>query len=325
MSRERVRRGVLPPSEETIKKLKEAIDAGNFYGAQQMYKSFSARYTASKKYNEALNILQSGASLQLEHGQITCGAELSLLFVETLVKGETVCNEKNLDRIRKIYKNFPKISTPQQPEDDEAIQKISEAIMEAKTRVEGCSSFLKAAIKWSAEFGDHKYGSPELYSMLAEYIYSESPELDMVKLSVYFIRADNPRNLASTLVDFMSKCYPSEDDLTIARVVLMYLSQGNLRDANCLMDELKKQVESNQLDFPQSELIQFIVYLLLTLERDALPLFRILRQKYKSSIERDASFEEFLDEIGEKFYGVQRKSGIQGIFGDLFKMMTSEI
>lgn len=28
---------------------------------------------------------------------------------------------------------------------------------------------------------------------------------DMVKLSVYFIRADNPRNLASTLVDFMSK------------------------------------------------------------------------------------------------------------------------
>lgn len=37
--------------------------------------------------------------------------------------------------------------------------------------------FLICINRWSAEFGDHKYGSPELYSMLAEYIYSESPEL----------------------------------------------------------------------------------------------------------------------------------------------------
>lgn len=39
---------------------------------------------------------------------------------------------------------------------------------------------------------------------------------------------------------------------------------GNLRDANYLMDEIKKQVESKQLDFPQSDLIQFIIYLLQT-------------------------------------------------------------
>ena len=39
---------------------------------------------------------------------------------------------------------------------------------------------------------------------------------------------------------------------------------GNLRDANYLMDEIKKQLESNQLDFPQSDLIQFIIYLLQT-------------------------------------------------------------
>ena len=43
-----------------------------------------------------------------------------------------------------------------------------------------------------------------------------------------------------------------------------YLSAGNLRDANCLMDEIKKQVESKQLEFPQSDLIQFIIYLLQT-------------------------------------------------------------
>jgi hypothetical protein len=31
--------------------------------------------------------------------------------------------------------------------------------------------------RWSAEFGAHRNGSPELHVMLAEYVYSESPEL----------------------------------------------------------------------------------------------------------------------------------------------------
>lgn len=43
-----------------------------------------------------------------------------------------------------------------------------------------------------------------------------------------------------------------------------YLSLGNLRDANYLMDEIKKQVSSKELEFPESELMQFIGYLLLT-------------------------------------------------------------
>ena len=31
--------------------------------------------------------------------------------------------------------------------------------------------------RWSAEFGAHRNGSPEIHFMLAEYVYSESPEL----------------------------------------------------------------------------------------------------------------------------------------------------
>lgn len=54
-----------------------------------------------------------------------------------------------LDRVRKIYKKFPQISVPQQLGDEEVddMQKLSEAIGAAKIRVEGCSSFLKAALK----------------------------------------------------------------------------------------------------------------------------------------------------------------------------------
>ncbi|TYI76622.1 hypothetical protein E1A91_D06G088600v1 [Gossypium mustelinum] len=44
MSTEKLRRAALPPVQENIDKLEKAINEGNFYGAQQMYKSISARH-----------------------------------------------------------------------------------------------------------------------------------------------------------------------------------------------------------------------------------------------------------------------------------------
>lgn len=317
----RPRKASLPPALQSIEKLQKVIDGGNFYGAQQMYKSTSARYIAAERYSEALDILESGACLQLKHDQVTCGAELALLFVETLVKGKFPYNDDLLDRLRKIYEAFPRNAVPDHVGDDDDMQKLSEALGAAKIRVEACASFLRAAIRWSIELGPDRNGSRELHTMLAEYIYSETPEVDMAKVSFHFVRGNSPKKFADTLVDFMEKCYPGEDDLAIARAVLMYLALGNMRDANYVLNEVKKQAESKELDFPDSDLMQFINYLLQTLERDALPLFRMLRQSYKSSIDIDPAFNEFLDEIAEKFYGVRRKNPMQGMFGDIFKMM----
>ncbi|KAI3844666.1 hypothetical protein MKX03_026768 [Papaver bracteatum] len=323
-SRTRLRKGPLPSPQETIEKLEKIVsDDGNYYGAQQMYKSTSARYIAAERFDEALDILQSGAVVQLKHGQTTCGGELSLMLAETLVKGKFPYNEETLGRIKKIHEVFPRIPLPQQwGDDDEDMQKLSEALGAAKIRVDACSSFMKAAIRWSAEFGGFKHGSPELHCMIAEYISSESPEPDMTRVTFHFVRGNQPEKFASAIVNFMSKCYPGEDDVAIARAVLTYLSQKNLRDANKLIDEIKKKAKVEELEFPDSELVKFIIYLLQTLERDALPLFRMLRQNFKSSIDREPTFEELLDEIAEKFFGVRRRNPMQGgLFGDIFKMM----
>ncbi|KAH9768078.1 protein GET4 [Citrus sinensis] len=278
MSRQRPKRTALPPAQENIDKLEKIVNEGNFYGAQQMYKSISARYVAAQRYSEALDLLHAGACLQLKNNQLTCGAELAVSFVEALVKGKVAYDNENLDRVRKIYELFPQIPVPHNLEDDDDLHELTEALGAAKLRVEGCSSFLKAAIKWSIEFGAPKTGSPELHVMLAEYLYSESPELDMARVSFHFVRGNNPEKFASTIVNFMGKCYPGEDDLAVARAILM-------------------------------------------LERDALPLFNMLRANYKASIEREPAFNEMLDDIAEKFFGVKRRNPMQGIFGDIFKMM----
>ncbi|KAJ8765988.1 hypothetical protein K2173_020504 [Erythroxylum novogranatense] len=321
MSRERPKKATLPPAQENIEKLEKVINEGNYYGAQQMYKSISARYSSAQRYSEALDILHSGACLQLNNGQVTCGSELAVLFVETLVKAKVPYDDDVLDNIKMIYKKFPRIPVPQHLGVDDDVQQLAEALGAAKTRVECCSSFLKAAIKWSAEFGSYRYGSPELHTMLADYMYSESPELDMTRISYHFVKGNNPKKFAFTLVNFTGKCYPGEDDLAIARAVLLYLAMGNMRDANYLMEEIKKQVVSQKPDFLHSDLTKFISYLLQTLQRDALPLFNMLRQSYKSSIDREPAFNELLDDIAEVFYGVQRRNPLQGMFGDILKMM----
>ncbi|KAL6123834.1 hypothetical protein ACLB2K_076351 [Fragaria x ananassa] len=327
MSKERAKRGTLPPAQEQIEKFEKVVEEGNYYGAQQLYKSITARYVAAQRYPEALDILESGACIQLKHGQVTCGAELASLFVETLVKGKFPYNDETLVRVRKIYKQFPKIPVPQQLGDlDDDMQRLSETLGTAKTCVEGCSSFLKAAIKWSAKFGAPRAGAPEIHVMLANYMYFESPEVDMVRVAQHFVRGNNPKEFACTLVHFMGKCYPGEDDVAIARAVLMYLALGNLRDANVLMDEIKMQVEAKQLEFPKSDLMQFINFLLETMLRDAFPIFNMLRSNFKSSLDREPSFHELLDEIAEKFYGVRRRNPLQGMgmFGEIFKMMGGD-
>ncbi|KAH0856516.1 hypothetical protein HID58_084777 [Brassica napus] len=319
MSRERSRRE-LPPVQEHIDKLKKVVEEGNGYGALQMYKSISARYVTAQRFSEALDILFSGAYVELEHGLVNCGADLAILFVDTLVKAKSPCNDESLDRIRCMFKLFPRVPVPPHlvdVSDDEDVHNLQESLGEARSRVDNLTSFLRAAIRWSAEFGGPSTGYPELHAMLADYLYTECPELDMVRISRHFVRAEDPEKFASMLINFMGRCYPGEDDLAIARAVLMYLSMGNMKDANILMDEIKKQAET----LSESDLLQFITYLLETLQRDALPLFSMLRMKFKSCIDREPLLNELLDEVAERFYGVQRKNPLQGMFGDIFKVI----
>uniref|UniRef100_A0A0E0BXJ6 Golgi to ER traffic protein 4 homolog n=2 Tax=Oryza TaxID=4527 RepID=A0A0E0BXJ6_9ORYZ len=310
----------LPPPQQTIEKLENMVAEGNYYEAQQMYKSTGARYIAAQKYLEALDILQSGALVQLKHGQVTCGGELAIMFVDTLVKAALPYNEETFDRIRKMYDAFPRISVPHFLGDDydDDGQKLSEAISAAKVRSESCSSFLRAAIRAEILCLFNCYSLMPLW--FAKVRVDCRWMQDMTKVSSHFVRGNDPKKFASMLANFMGKCYPGEDDTAIARGVLMYLSQGNLRDANLLMDELKDQLKSADLEIPKTDLIQFIKYLLPTLERDAYPLFRTLRQKYKTSTDRDPVFEELLDEIAAKFYGIRSQSALEGLFGDMFRV-----
>ncbi|XP_024542180.1 Golgi to ER traffic protein 4 homolog isoform X1 [Selaginella moellendorffii] len=291
---------------KTLEKLEKNVRDGKFYEAQQMYKTIFARYMASKKHTEALDLLQSGASIQLRHGQVTCGVELGLLLVEGMTTIKLAYGPEALDRIKAVFKEFPRSPT-------------LEAQYSTKTLIEGVSTFMKVAIRWSSEFGAPSRGSPELHELLADFLARESPQPDLAKAFYHYVRGNNPSAFASAIISGMLE--PEEGDLLLARGVFLYLSMGNLRDANKLFDELHSQLkDSSQASVLASPLTHLAKFILLTLERDALPLFRMLRENYKSSLDRDPSLNELLDVVAEKFYNVRQRRN--GLFGDLMKMLT---
>ncbi|CAI7879192.1 unnamed protein product, partial [Closterium sp. NIES-54] len=179
--------------QQVQERLARRVKDGEFYEAQQLYKSLATRYASQFKYEDAMALLQSGACVQLEHGQVTSGVELALLLTDLLSSSETPCWEDSLERITAVYTSFPRSSDPSgllSGESEEA----------ARLRVDGCKRFLRAALKWSAQFPEMlsapsspqaqarpslptssspaalaSLGSPAIHLMLAQCLTSQLP------------------------------------------------------------------------------------------------------------------------------------------------------
>jgi len=272
-----------------VKKLEASVQEGNLYEAQQMYKTLYFRYMTGNKYDEAKQLLISGCMTMLSLAHHNEGTELGLLLLKVYKESQTKFTQESLEKILNIIS------------------------LHVKDNSDLNETFIKAAITWSIEFGEFKEGAPEIHNMLTTHYNNEH---DYGKAQKHFIRGNQPEQFSRVLVTWAKSVYPSERDLIIARVVFQYLCLANLKDANIVFENFLKQ----QPSFPETPLINFLRFLLITLQRDAYPLFEKLRQKYRPSIDRDPSFQQYLNHIALVFFKV-RPSGGMNSFGDLIKSM----
>ncbi|CAH2076439.1 unnamed protein product [Thlaspi arvense] len=212
MSRERIKRELSSVQEIKIDPYgfsfspatRKVVEEGNYYGALQMYNYKSIRvqggctsfefgiHTKALEHFREYTDPDKSLLKELEYLQVNCGADLALLFVDTLVKAKSPSNSWLVQTVP-VPPHLGDVS------DDEDLQNLQEPLGEARSRVENLTSFLRVAIKVS-----------------------------YVVLDILSLHAT-------------SQCYPGEDDLAIARSVLMYLSMGNMKPANFMMDEIKRQ------------------------------------------------------------------------------------
>ena len=122
----------------------------------------------------------------------------------------------------------------------------------------------------------------------------------------------NPEEYAAFLADWCLAGYPEEQDLYVARAILTFLSKGNLNMANKVYSLIQQKLELT------TPLMHFCQFLLATLERDAYPLFKLLREKYEPELQRDPSFNSLLNKIAKHYFHIQQYS--PNLFANMFDM-----
>jgi len=73
---------------KTVARLEESVANGQYYEAQQQTRTIAARYTKTRRWDAAVEILGSIAQSLLKAGQGGSGGDLCLLMVDVYEKAE---------------------------------------------------------------------------------------------------------------------------------------------------------------------------------------------------------------------------------------------
>lgn len=284
--------------QRVLDKLEASVSAGNFYEAHQMYRTLYFRYSMQEKYKELLELLYSGSKLLLQNKQLTSGADLCNLFVDVLQKSSEPVTEELVQKLSELYG----LIGPNVPERD---------------------TFLANAMRWSAKGSpEYKTGHPLLHKAVAQTSWREK---NYVVARYHFLHSNDGSSFAMMLVEIHTRQgYPSEVDLFITQVVLQYLCLQNKTTAFDAFHWYTLKHPNIKSGPPYLlPLLNFIWFLLKAIESGKLPVFTLLCKKYKPSIDRDPTYNSYLNKIAQIFFGLPpQRPRNQGLFGNLMQLFN---
>lgn len=139
--------------ERTLVKLNAFFEAGQFYEAEQLYRTMFSRYNTQKKFTEAIDLMYNGAMQFLAHKQANCGMDMAQLLIQTFENAETPISSKYTDMVVSVFKSF----------------------QFQENTSDNASEFMKLAIKWSTR--EFPLGSPALNLEFALYFWKNKEVL----------------------------------------------------------------------------------------------------------------------------------------------------
>ncbi|XP_050295515.1 Golgi to ER traffic protein 4 homolog [Anthonomus grandis grandis] len=278
-----------------LEKLENSIKNGEYYEAHQMYRTLYFRYLNQKKYKELKEMFYQGSMLFLDANQKASGADLGTLLVEVLDKSEDTNYEAWSPKLAAIFLKIGPLHATER------------------------ESFLCKAVKWSAQGSTQ--GHPSLHQHIAKIYWDE---LNYVQARHHYVLSEDGKSCGKLLIEFqLTKGFKSEVDLFVAQAVLQFLCLRNQNTANQTFTTYTENHPRIRKTEPPYllPLLNFIWFLLRAVETKKLQTFAVLCEQYQKSIERDPCYLQYLDKIGQIFFGVKppakKKSG--GLFGNFIE------
>eukprot|EP00088_Acartia_fossae_P053763 TRINITY_DN6135_c0_g1_i1.p1 TRINITY_DN6135_c0_g1~~TRINITY_DN6135_c0_g1_i1.p1 ORF type:complete len:348 (-),score=55.01 TRINITY_DN6135_c0_g1_i1:297-1319(-) len=285
-------------TERVIAKLKKSVENENYYEAHQMYRTLYFRYIGQKKYEDLERMLYDGAILLFSHKQVESGLDLAKLYIDTLKEGEFKPEDSKFIKICRLYEEIP-------------VENVDKA------------AFLGTCLKWSNYNPNTAIGHPRLHQHIA---YSLWKQRKYPESRQHFLHSCDGEGCGSMLVEFhTAKGFNSEVDLFIAQTVLQYLClKKHLVAAVAFLAYTTGHPKIQRGPPYTNPLLNFVWFLLLAIETSSsLSAFTVLCEKYKKFIDRDPQYIEYLDRIGQLFFGVPAPERPQGMFSGLFNSLLS--
>ncbi|KAM9583631.1 Golgi to ER traffic protein 4 homolog isoform 1-T1 [Trichechus inunguis] len=182
-------------------------------------------------------------------------------------------------------------------------------------------AFVSRALKWSGG-GSGKLGHPRLHQLLALTLWKEQ---NYCESRYHFLHSADGEGCANMLVEYStSRGFRSEVDMFVAQAVLQFLCLKNKSSASVVFTTYTQKHPSieNGPPFVQP-LLNFIWFLLLAVDGGKLTVFTVLCEQYQPSLRRDPMYNEYLDRIGQLFFGVPPKqtSSYGGLLGNLLSSL----
>ncbi|KAG8191155.1 hypothetical protein JTE90_016668 [Oedothorax gibbosus] len=283
-------------TERVMKKLQVNIELGQYYEAHQMYRTLYFRYLSQKKYDDLISLLYDGSILFFTHSQHNSGSDLSVLLINVFNESEVPVTDELMDKLGTLFS----MMLPDSPERN---------------------NFLTTALKWSSKNREDSptFGHPRLHQSVALTLWKEK---NYQQSRYHFIHSTDGDNCASMLIEYhITEGYPSEVDLFIAQTVLQYLCLKNKSTASTAFHAYTEKHPAVTSGFPYLlPLLNFLQFLLQAIEREKLAYFAVLCEKYQPSLQRDPTYSEYVDRIGQLFFGLTPPPKQQGgLFGNLLQ------
>ncbi|KAI8095390.1 hypothetical protein BDF21DRAFT_405774 [Thamnidium elegans] len=288
-------------TEKTLQKLRESVNAGNYYEAQQMYRTVARRLNKQQKYQDTIRLLHDGAILLLQHNQNGSGSDLANYMLETYKLASVPVDEASLDRVVEILSLYPAAEV-------------------------GRKTFISNAFRWAKANGEYPQGDPELHDYVGTMFYNEK-KYNLAEDHLLLGTKHSAELIGKLAYEWAVEENVQYKGIYLARIVLQFLASKDILFAQLAYKNFisagkqpvagESQVRKAPADEPTSYYIyadpwiNFTQMLLLTVQRDASDLFKEVQSKYEGLYGSEPNFVELVQDIGFQFFNIQkpRKQG----------------
>lgn len=274
----------------TLERFHAKLAAKDYYEAHQMLRTIANRYVHSKKYEDAIQLVYTGAFSLLKENEQGSGIDLVYYLLE-------------------IYD-----LTKEQVNED-SINKLSQLLLNINANDPDLKNLITAINNWSSKFSDSKFGNMYLHDIMAQRLLLGEHIYEAERYLILGSHASMQKYIDLLWDWYVQSNGEDRVEDFVSRLILNYLFIFNISYAYEASSkflnkfiELKKP-ENSSIDkngfkmfyFSSEQDLNFLQLLILACQTKDQSLFNSLKSHYSGSSNK---YHEELQFLGQEYFGI---------------------